>query len=271
MRRLLLGLGMVAGLIGLLGACVQVEQNRLELGVAETSKQPVGPEPELVDTSRWIQSASEVEVETCQIPDGRPSEMSTLRPGNFSLGSYGMSNVGFPLSPDLLPITGAANIVVVPVAFSDLAGSPAEVDVYLEDQTQQITKWSEFVSQAAFRYEFQVVKDWVVLEGSAADYEIRDVPGGNRDVATYIRLAEDIASSVGAKANWAIADGLLVLFPRDIATIGNDWEVGAIWLERPKGKSPYFFGEEGFGTLATPRTRIISGLFGFMNYCTLKV
>ncbi|MEK9578786.1 MAG: hypothetical protein VW008_05485, partial [Aquiluna sp.] len=163
-----------------------------------------------------------------------------------------MSNVGFPLSPDLLPITGAANIVVVPVAFSDLAGSPAEVDVYLEDQTQQITKWSEFVSQAAFRYEFQVVKDWVVLEGSAADYEIRDVPGGNRDVATYIRLAEDIASSVGAKANWAIADGLLVLFPRDIATIGNDWGGRGDLVRTPEGEKPLFFWGGGLWHFSDP-------------------
>src|SRR6056300_323819 len=68
--------------------------------------------------------ASPFSVEPCKIPDGRPIDQQTLKPGNKYLGSYGMSNVGFPLSPDLLPVTGEVNFVVVPVSFSDLPGNP---------------------------------------------------------------------------------------------------------------------------------------------------
>ena len=185
--------------------------------------------------------ASPAGIEVCQIPDGRPASQKQLPPGLPSLGSIGMSNIGFPLSPDLIPATGVANLVVVPVSFSDLKGVPSNPDSYLDTQLQKMSDWATYWSQGKLTLEFQQVRGWQELSQTAEYFAIDDKPRGNRQVSVYVELAEAIAAKVPSEVDWQKAHGLLVLFPQTITTISNDWGGRGDLINTPDGARNLFF------------------------------
>ena len=180
-------------------------------------------------------------IEVCKIPDDRPAFQKQIPPGLPSLGSVGMSNIGFPLSPDLIPATGVANFVVVPVSFSNLKGAPSDPDIYLESQLQKMSDWADYWSQGKLSFEFQQVRGWQELSQTAEYFAIDDKPRGNRAVNVYVELAEEIAAKVPSEVDWQKAHGLLVLFPQTISTISNDWGGRGDLITTPDGSKNLFF------------------------------
>ncbi|MDA8992781.1 hypothetical protein N9F59_00605 [Aquiluna sp.] len=189
----------------------------------------------------WTQSASPADVEVCKVPDGRPAEMQRLNPGAISLGTYGMSNVGFPHSPDLLPISGEVNFVVAAVAFQDLPGEPDDVNAFLQEQTRRMTEWSQFWSQGRLKYTFQVVDDWVVLPDSVDNYSADDVSRGNRTVEVHVGLANLLAETIGSRVDWSKADGIFAQFPTSFRAFANDWGGRGDMIQTPEGSKPMFY------------------------------
>jgi hypothetical protein len=190
----------------------------------------------------WSQSESAVPIDVCKIPDGRPASMTTKPPGVASLGAVGLANVGFPLSPDIIPAKGLGNIVVVPVTFRDLGKNPVDPMEVLAPQLEKIVEWSEFWSQGTFRYEFQVIETWQELPADSFDYELTSGGLQQRKVATELRLANDIVAAVGDRVDWNAAEGLYVYFPPTIESINEEWGGrGSEWIRTPAGDKQLFF------------------------------
>ena len=185
--------------------------------------------------------ASPFSVEPCKIPDGRPLDQQTLRPGNNFLGSYGMSNIGFPHSPDLFPITGEVNFIVVPVSFSDLPGNPENIGEYLKQQTEKMTRWSEFWSQGKARYTFQVIEEWQQLPQAQEEFTVADRSRGERSVDIQVGLADSIAKQVGSQVDWDKAYGIFAQFPLGFSAFQDEWGGRGDMVTTPAGKKQLFF------------------------------
>jgi hypothetical protein len=217
------------------------------LSPSEPSAVVVAPPPaeqpeEIRVPPDWSQSESAVPIDVCKIPDGRPASMTTKPPGVASLGAVGLANVGFPLSPDIIPAKGLGNIVVVPVTFRDLGKNPVDPMEVLAPQLEKIVEWSEFWSQGTFRYEFQVVETWQELPADSFDYELTSGGLQQRKVATELRLANDIVAAVGNQVDWNAAQGLYVYFPPTIESINEEWGGrGSEWIRTPAGDKQLFF------------------------------
>ena len=215
------------------------------VGESEASNNSETPEAEtdapIQEAPDWPLAASLSSVDVCKIPDGRPAEMRRLNPGAISLGTYGMSNVGFPHSPDLLPISGEVNFVVAAVAFKDLPGEPDDVNAFLQEQTRRMTEWSQFWSQGRLKYTFQVVDDWVVVPDSVENYEVGDVSRGNRTVEVHVGLASLIAETIGDRVDWNKADGIFAQFPTTFRAFANDWGGRGDIIQTPAGSKPMFY------------------------------
>ena len=185
--------------------------------------------------------ASPFSVEPCKIPDGRPVDQQTLRPGNKYLGSYGMSNVGFPLSPDLFPVTGEVNFIVVPVSFSDLPGDPENIGEYLKQQTDKMTEWSEFWSQGKARYTFQVLENWQQLPNTQEEFTVADRSRGERSVDIQVGLANAIAKQVGNQVDWNKTYGIFAHFPLGFTAFQDEWGGRGDMVMTPAGEKQLFF------------------------------
>jgi len=206
-----------------------------------TEASEVEADAQIQEAPNWPLAASLSSIDVCKVPDGRPAEMQRLNPGAISLGTYGMSNVGFPHSPDLLPISGEVNFVVAAVAFQDLPGEPDDVNAFLQEQTRRMTEWSQFWSQGRLKYTFQVVDDWVVLPDSVDNYSVDDVSRGNRTVEVHVGLANLLAETIGSKVDWSKADGIFAQFPTSFRAFVNDWGGRGDIIQTPEGSKPMFY------------------------------
>lgn len=208
------------------------------------------------ESPNWPLMASMSNVDVCRVPDGRPAEMRQLRPGAISLGSYGMSNVGFPHSPDLFPISGEVNFVVAAVAFNDLPGAPEDVQAFLEEQTRLITRWGDYWSQGRINYTFQIVEGWVTLDESVQNYTVDDQSRGERTVDVQVGLANKIAEAVGTRVDWSKTKGIFALFPTTFRGFQGEWGGRGDIVQTPIGPKPLFF--RGGGTFHNTSSNGIS-------------
>ena len=189
----------------------------------------------------WQVVDSPSAIELCKIPDGRPEEMQSLRQGAQFLGDFGMSNVGFPASPDRIPISGESRYVAVAVSFPDLPGDPANLDDYLLEQTALMTEWSEFWSQGAMRYEFDVIPGWITVESVTDDFRNNDQSRGQRTFEHHVGLAGEVAAAIGPSVDWENIDGILAVFPLSFDSFPSDWNGRGDPVVTPDGVFPMFY------------------------------
>ena len=207
----------------------------VESTVEEHSDAEVSAAPE------WQFVDSPDAVDLCKIPDGRPAEMQALRQGAVFLGDFGMSNVGFPASPDRIPISGESRYVAVAVSFPDMPGDPANLDEYLAQQTQLMTEWSEFWSQGNMRYEFELIPGWVEVESNAEDFRNSDRSRSQRSFEFHAGLAGEVATAIGSGVDWENIDGILAVFPLSFDSFPSDWNGRGDPIVTPTGVFPMFY------------------------------
>lgn len=185
-------------------------------------------------------SDSPAPVEICKIPDGRPKEMSVLPTGLKYLGQLGMSNVGFPASPDLFPVVGDVNFIVVPVAFTDLKEGRSDIDSYLSNQTSKMTEWSRFWSQGQMSYSFQLVEGWRQLPYSSEKYAVDDRSRGQRTASSHAGLGQDIVDMIGNEVDWSKAVGIFAQFTEGFEAYQDEWASRSDVLNTPAGPKQFF-------------------------------
>ena len=227
----------------LLAACVASVPDQPEpVPDATTPHSSEEQEVPIVEASPdWELAASPADAEVCKIPDGRPAEMQALRPGALTLGSYGMSNVGFPASPDLIPVTGESRYVAVAVSFPDLPGEPEDLDGYLQEQTGLMTEWAEFWSQGKHQYTFDVIEGWLEVPSSSESFRVNDQARSERSFGVHAALAREIAFALGPNIDWDEVDGVLAVFPLSFDSFPHDWNGRGDPVETPMGVQRMFY------------------------------
>jgi hypothetical protein len=236
MSRRLLGIAVLAGLVILSGCTPEVPEAPEEL--AEEVAAPT-PEPEVVEEVRippdWSQPESPSAAEVCKVPDARSGAG-----GN----SQARQAVGFPVSKSTLSTEGEVNIIAAMVAFEDAPAPDLTAEEFFKPQLEKITQWSDFWSQGALRYEFQMVEDWVTVPVDHADYPINsrdDYPTSRTNSA---RVIQEVINALPEDLDYAGADGFLVYwspgiddFVSDVAVRGDE----GVTLQTPDGPRGMFF------------------------------
>lgn len=221
------------------------EGNRVAIVVRSPKKTDASPNPvspPRTEPALPVADPSPDKVEICKIPDGRPESQSQLPSGAKFLGQHGLSNVGFPLSPDLFPVKGEVNIVVAAVSFTNMQGSPASINQYLAEQTQKISEWGDYWSQGQIKYTFQIVPGWQQLSISSDEYVSGDRSLHQRNVEIQRGLFTAIAGKIGGQVDWNKAQGVFVLFPLGYKSIFGEWQSRALdTVQTPAGPKELFW------------------------------
>lgn len=219
-------------LVALASGCSTADQGDLQVenSEIETNTEAPGTPTEDQSAPDWVQSVSPSEVDVCRVIDGQSEAARLVRVGTPIDGKRSRGNIGFPLSPQSLPIEGEAKLIAVMVAFKD-APPPSNQSpgVFLGPQLEKMTQWSEFWSQGKFKYSFQLVDDWVTLPVNHADYPVAgrlgyEVSQGNANEVIKLVTAAlppdlDFEGIDGVLAYWAPG---IFAFEGDLALRGHE-------------------------------------------------
>jgi len=231
----------LVGIIAISGCAAPVPNLETDEKEIVDSYMEASPDAGVSGAPDWPLLDSPDAVDLCKIPDGRPEEMQTLRQGALFLGDFGMSNVGFPASPDRIPISGESRYVAVAVSFPDMPGDPTDLDGYLVEQTKLITEWSDFWSQGVMRYEFDVIPGWVEVESNAEDFRNTDQSRNQRSFELHVGLAGEVTRAIGPDVDWEEVDGILAVFPLSFDSFPSDWNGRGDPIVTPDGVFPMFY------------------------------
>ena len=211
---------------------------------AETEVLPADGPDEEVAPPEWEQPASPTDQELCKVLDGQ-SEAARQAFEGFSVGGErARGNIGFPLSPQTLPVRGESNFIAVMVAFDDAPPSDKTPEGYLQQQVTTMEEWADFWSQGKLDLNFQVVDEWITLPVDHKDYPV------NRDLSFQERqgnantIIQMIGESLPDDLNYDDLDGVLAYwspgidyFEGDLGLQGNE----GVALPFPGGAKEVFF------------------------------
>ena len=259
-KRRAVPLVLIAGL--LLVSCApsvdEVQEEAPASPAPTTQLEPI--EPPRVAPS-WEQSVSTADFERCKLLDPRPDSERDLGRGQRRGDVIGRENVGFPRTEREIPGLGVGNIILAKVAFADAPPSDRLPDDFLETHAQFMTEWSDFFSQGKFRYEFQVVEDWVEVPINHADYPIDPGVGDNEyDQAEFQRLVQsrmeaviqEVIDALPADLDYSGADTIFLYWTPEMFAFKQTVSRRDAVFQTPQG--PQRISVQGGGTYHTSDT-----------------
>ena len=211
---------------------------------AEAEMVPADGPDEQVAAPEWKQPPSPTEQELCKVLDGQSDAARQAFEGFSVAGERARGNIGFPLSPQTLPVQGESNFIAVMVAFDDAPPSDKTPEGYLRQQVTTMEEWADFWSQGKLDLNFQVVDEWITLPVDHKDYPV------NRDLSFQERqgnantIIQMIGESLPDDLNYDNLDGVLAYwspgidyFEGDLGLQGNE----GVALPFPGGAKEVFF------------------------------
>lgn len=219
-RRLLTSLVIVA----LLSGCGSPVPSGVTIENSEISASPESHATQTEDASApdWTQPPSPSEVDACRVIDGQSEAARSVRAGTPIHGKRSRGNIGFPLSPQSLPIEGEAKLIVVMVAFQDAPPSNQTPEGFLRPQLERMTQWSEYWSQGKFTYSFQLVNDWVKLPVNHADYPVAGRLGYEVSQANANEVIKLVTAALPPDLDYEGIDGVLAYWAPGIFAFEGD-------------------------------------------------
>jgi hypothetical protein len=220
----------VFGLV--LSGCTAVEpepaiESAPEEAVVEQPAEPEEPERIAPD---WAQPETPSDVELCKVLDGQSQAARESFEGYAVNGKRARGNIGFPLSPHTLPVSGESNMIAVMVAFDDAPPSNQTPEGYLRPQLDTMEEWADYWSQGKLDLNFQLVDEWITLPVNHQDYPV------NRDLSFEERqgnsnaIIQMIAQSLPADLNYDEVDGVMAYW-----SPGIDYFEGDLGLQGLEG------------------------------------
>jgi hypothetical protein len=209
--------------------------------VAEDPVAPAEPEPVAPD---WEQPASPSDVELCKVQDGQSRAARESFEGYSINGKRSRGNIGFPLSPHTLPVSGESNMIAVMVAFDDAPPSDQTPEGYLRPQLQTMEEWADYWSQGKLDLNFQLVDEWITLPVNPQDYPV------NRDFSCEERqgnsntVSQMIARNLPDDLNYDEVDGVMAYWSPGVDYFEGDLGLQGIEgvpLPFPTGAKDVFF------------------------------
>ena len=193
-------------------------------------------EPTSADAvARPSQSAGVANVNECKIADARDSQQGDP------------SNVGFPLSQDLIPVAGTARFLGIPIDFPDAEGTGE----WLEEMRQQqrvMAQWFRFFSGGRLDVEFVTPDDWIRAPRPSAGYQTgTPAPNSYSPVtAQWDAFAQEFVDATGTTFNWDGIHGVFFHFPEQ-QNLGIPYEIlgRGTALRTPQGTRNLFYWGDG--------------------------
>jgi len=230
---------------GLLVSCAQPAEVATEdiVIVSPPVTEPEPVEPPRVPPS-WEQSVSTADFARCKLRDPRPDSQRDLGRGQRRGDVFGRENVGFPRTEREIPGLGVGNIILAKVAFDDAPPTDRLPDDFLQTHADFMTEWSDFFSQGKFRYEFQVVDDWVEVPINHADYPIDPGVGDNEyDQAAFQRLVQGRMETIIQKViqelpddlDYSAADTIFLYWTPEMFAFKQTVSRRDAWFQTPQG------------------------------------
>ena len=235
-------------LSALSAGCVSIGPDNTEIEAGPSAPQvesvPTEQPKEQVTAPDWTQSASPTDQELCKVLDGQSQAAREAFEGFSIAGKRTRGNIGFPLSPQTLPISGESNFIVVMVAFDDAPPSNKTPQGFLRPQLDTMEEWADFWSQGKLDLNFQLVDEWVTLPVDHKDYPVnRDLSFEERQ-GNSNKIIQMIGRSLPAGLNYDDVDGVLAYwspgidyFEGDLGLQGNE----GVPLPFPGGAKEVFF------------------------------
>lgn len=200
---------------------------------------PVDDSSQAVAAPEWAQPPSPTAIEACKVIDGQNEAARAAFEGFSINGKRSRGNIGFPLSPTTLPVSGESNFIAVMVAFEDAPPDGKTPEGYLRPQLNKMEEWANFWSQGKLDLNFQLVDEWLTLPVNHEDYPV------NRDLSFEQRqgnsnqIIKMIGQSLPADLNYEDLDGVLAYW-----SPGVDYFEGDLGLQGNEGVPLAFHGGE---------------------------
>ena len=219
-----------------------VEEEQPAAVIEEPTPTPESePEPRAPD---WTQPPSVSEVDLCKVLDGQSPAAREAFEGYSINGKRSRGNIGFPLSPHSLPVTGESNMIAVMVAFDDAPPSDQTPQGYLRPQLDLMEEWADYWSQGKLDLNFQLVDEWMTLPVNHQDYPV------NRDLSFEERqgnsneIIQMIAENLPDDLNYDELDGVMAYWSPGVDYFEGDLGLQGIEgvpLPFPGGAKEVFF------------------------------
>lgn len=175
-------------------------------------------------------------VEMCKIPDGRPSYLQGYPRGATVNGEQVAGGVGFPFTVGRFPIKGQANIILAMVSFEDTDEFVDDPEDFLGPQSRKITQWSNYWSQGQFRYNFQIVEQWVRIPMKSSEATSNDEV-----------LARQILDQFPPEIDYSSVDGTFIYWAPGLVAQDHDFGIRV-----GSNENPFVVGEKRPGLFWAP-------------------
>jgi M6 family metalloprotease-like protein len=191
------------------------------------------------------ESFAALPVEMCKLQDARVIKRQP-------------NNVGFPLQKDTIPVVGEANLLVVPVSFTD-AKPENDLLPWAKGQMDQMVDWYEYFSQGKLSFNVQFPTDWVELDVPSTDYSaqkgVANVAPSEADRlrnARQIELTQRVIDNLGSAVDYTELHGIILIFPRSAVGITTSILQRGIGVSTPNGNQSIFVWGSGLDHYSTP-------------------
>jgi len=200
-----------------------------------------GPETSAPD---WSQEASPSEIDKCKVPDGQNAAAWQVHEGTLVDGKRARGNIGFPLSPTTLPVSGESNLIAAMVSFDDAPPSDLTPAGYLQPQLDKIVEWGEFWSQGELSFNFQLVDEWIHIPVDHADYPVNRRLSFSEKQGNANKIIKLITAQLPDDLDYEGLDGVLVYWSPGVKSFEGDLGLQGfegVALPFPQGPKDVFF------------------------------
>jgi len=154
---------------------------------------------------------------TCQIKDQRPGGPSAYWQG-----------IAYPISDfnreKLLPLTGKAKVLFVPIDFSDVPGKGKPLD-FGQSQIDATNEWLAWFTNGKLSYEWQTYNSWIRAPKPSTQYNwAHPVHGGYQGQATpqaqsTEQMIQQLVTAASPHFNFEGVGAVFLLVPNDVKAI----------------------------------------------------
>ena len=202
-------------------------------GISVRSSSPT-PSPTSNVSTTYVEASRVAEVEECRLKDARKNKQQP-------------NNSGFPLTPDIIPPTGVARYIAIPIDFSDAPGS-SEFFRKLREQEVEFGKWFDYFSSSKLKIEWLTTDKWIRATKPSSDYSTSKgaANAANPYGEQWNAYAQEFIDLSGNLFNWNGVHGVFFHFSDNQNTkISSELLGRGIELNTPQGKKPLFFWASG--------------------------
>ncbi len=161
------------------------------------------PENKEIPAVTYMQSSVIAGSDLCKVKDAR---IIKTQPNNS----------GFPLTPDLFPVSGNANFVIIPIEFPDAKGENRDLDV-IEDQTRSFQNWFNYFSQSKLKINVQYKRTWYQVPRNSTAYTVgKNGPNeANSFGETWNKYAQEFLDSAKKDFDFSNVHGVIFHLSRN--------------------------------------------------------